>query len=77
VSPSHLSRTFHGHVGMTISRYRNRVRVSRVLIRVEEGETDLAGLAAAVGFADQAHLSRTVRAEAGRTPSRLRRLFSA
>jgi AraC-like DNA-binding protein len=77
VSPSHLSRTFHRHVGMTVSRYRNRARVSRVLVRVEEGETDLAGLASAAGFADQAHLARTVRAEIGHSPGRLRRLFSS
>ncbi|MCW2915072.1 MAG: hypothetical protein JWN52_3140 [Actinomycetia bacterium] len=76
VSPAHLSRTFRGHVGMTVSRYRNRVRVSRVLARIEEGETDLAGLAWSVGFADQAHLSRTVRAELGYSPRHLRRLFS-
>jgi AraC-like DNA-binding protein len=76
VSPAHLSRTFRGHVGMTVSRYRNRVRVSRVLTCIEEGETDLAGLASSVGFADQAHLSRTVRAELGYSPSRLRDLFS-
>ncbi|MCW2941676.1 MAG: hypothetical protein JWN00_4661, partial [Actinomycetia bacterium] len=50
--------------------------VSRVLTRIEEGETDLAGLASAVGFADQAHLSRTVRAEVGYSPRRLRDLFS-
>jgi AraC-like DNA-binding protein len=77
VSPAHLSRTFRGHVGMTVSRYRNRVRISRVLARIEAGETDLAALAAAVGFADQAHLSRTVRAELGCSPGRLRRLFAA
>lgn len=75
VSPSHLSRTFHGHVGMTVSRYRNRIRISRVLARFEEGETDLARLALAVGFADQAHLSRAVRAELGDSPARVRRLF--
>jgi AraC-like DNA-binding protein len=77
VSPAHLSRTFRGHVGVTVSRYRNRVRVSRVLARVEAGETDLAGLASSVGFADQAHLARTVRAELGHPPGRLRELFGA
>ncbi|GAA4627953.1 helix-turn-helix transcriptional regulator [Actinoallomurus vinaceus] len=75
VSPSHLSRTFHSHVGMTVSRYRNRIRISRVLAHFEEGETDLARLALTVGFADQAHLSRAVRAELGDSPARLRRLF--
>ena len=75
VSPSHLSRTFRGHVGMTVSRYRNRTRISRVLARFEEGETDLARLALTVGFADQAHLSRAVRVELGDSPARVRRLF--
>ncbi|MBO3744788.1 helix-turn-helix transcriptional regulator [Streptosporangiaceae bacterium NEAU-GS5] len=76
VSPWHLSRTFHRHVGMTLSRYRNRVRVSRALARIEEGDTALADLAADVGFADQSHLTRTLRAELGHPPSRLRHLFS-
>jgi AraC-like DNA-binding protein len=77
VSPSHLSRTFRGHVGMTVSRYRNRVRISRVLARFEEGDTDLARLALTVGFADQSHLSRAVRAELGDSPARVRRLFGS
>ncbi|MGW4642860.1 helix-turn-helix domain-containing protein [Sphaerisporangium sp. NPDC004334] len=76
VSPSHLSRTFRAHVGMTVSGYRNRVRVSRALARIEEGETDLAGLALALGFADQAHLTRTVRAVLGHPPGHVRGLFS-
>lgn len=61
---------------MTVSRYRNRVRVGRALARIEEGEQDLAGLAAALGFADQAHLTRTMRAELGRPPGHIRRLLS-
>lgn len=76
VSPAHLSRTFRAHCDMTLSRYRNRVRVSRVLARIEEGEDDLAGLAVELGFADQAHLTRAVRREVGHPPGRLRELFS-
>ncbi|MCC5578779.1 helix-turn-helix transcriptional regulator [Microtetraspora sp. AC03309] len=76
VSPGHLSRTFHAHCGMTFSRYRNRVRVSGALARIEQGETDLARLAAELGFADQAHLARTVRRETGRPPGRIRDLFT-
>jgi AraC-like DNA-binding protein len=75
-SPSHLSRTFRHHVGMTISRYRNRVRISRALQRIDEGETDLAGLAFALGFSDQAHLSRTMQRELGHTPGRVRALLA-
>jgi AraC-like DNA-binding protein len=69
-SPSHLSRTFRHHIGVTVSRYRNRVRVSKALDRLENGETDLAALGVSLGFSDQAHLSRVMRAELGRTPRR-------
>lgn len=74
-SASHLSRTFRHHTGMSVSRYRNRVRISRALYRIQEGETDLAGLAASLGFSDQAHLSRTMRAESGETPGAVRALL--
>jgi AraC-like DNA-binding protein len=74
-SPYHVSRTFRQVCGLTISRYRARLRVRRALERLAEGERDLAGLAVAVGFADQAHLTRAVRAETGSTPGRLRALL--
>ncbi|GII80649.1 AraC family transcriptional regulator [Sphaerisporangium rufum] len=76
VSPAHLSRVFRRQVGMTVSRYRNRVRASRALRRLEEGETDLGVLAADLGFADQSHLTRVLRAEIGLPPGRLRALLA-
>ncbi len=76
-SPSHLSHTFRHHVGMPLSRYRNRVRVSRALARLGQGERDLAALAAGLGFSDQAHLTRVMREEAGHTPGRVRALLTA
>lgn len=39
---------------------------------VEEGDVDWAGLAAASGFADQAHMIRQMRRHTGLTPERLR-----
>lgn len=74
-SPHHLSRVFARLTGLTVSQYRNRLRVSLALERVAEGEPDLAGLACDLGFADHAHLTRTVRAATGRTPSSLRAAF--
>jgi AraC-like DNA-binding protein len=74
-SPHHLSRVFTQLTGLTVSQYRNRLRVSLALERVAEGEPDLAGLAGDLGFADHAHLTRTVRAATGRTPSSLRAAF--
>jgi AraC-like DNA-binding protein len=75
-SPFHVSRVFRQAYGLTISRYRARLRVRRALERLGEGEHDLARLAFDVGFADQAHLTRTVRAETQATPGRLRTLLT-
>ncbi len=75
VSPYRLSRAFSREVGVSLTRSRNRVRVGWVLARIEGGERDLAGLAAEYGFADQAHLTRTVRQHVGHTPGAVRRLL--
>jgi AraC-like DNA-binding protein len=72
VSPHHLSRVFGSAVGHTISRHRMRLRVRGALERLAGGDADLPRLAADLGFADQSHLCRVVRAETGRTPSALR-----
>ena len=72
MSPHHLSRIFAESTGSSISRYRNRVRVRVALDRIADGERSLAQLAAELGFADQAHLTRVVRSEVGQAPSRLR-----
>jgi AraC-like DNA-binding protein len=77
VSPYRLSRAFTRELGVSLTRYRNRVRVARALDRLEAGETHLAMLAADLGFADQAHLCRTMRDHLGHTPTALRRLLSA
>lgn len=71
-SPFHLSRVFRAMTGRTISQYRLRLRVHRVLDRLAEGESDLAALASAVGFSDHSHMTRTVVAQLGEAPSALR-----
>jgi AraC-like DNA-binding protein len=75
VSPHHLSRVFSSVTGHTISRHRMRLRTRAALERLACGETDLARLAADLGFADQSHLCRVVRSETGTVPSVLRRLL--
>lgn len=75
VSPYRLSRAFTRELGVSLTRYRNRVRVSRALDRLEAGEPSLSVLAADLGFADQAHLSRTMREHLGYTPTALRKLL--
>jgi AraC-like DNA-binding protein len=76
-SPHHLSRVFHQETGMTLTRYRIRIRVLGALEAIDAGEKDLAGLAARLGFADHAHLTRSVRQECGRTPRELREVLAA
>jgi AraC-like DNA-binding protein len=75
VSPYRLSRAFPAELGVSLTHYRNRVRVGRALDRIEDGAPSLAALAAELGFADQAHLTRTVRRHTGSTPAALRRLL--
>jgi AraC-like DNA-binding protein len=74
-SPYHLSRVFHDQTGRTLTGYRNHLRALHALDAIEAGERDLARLAAELGFADHAHLTRTVRRECGHTPQALRRLL--
>jgi AraC-like DNA-binding protein len=75
ISPHHLSRIFSHCTGESISRYRNRIRVRFALDRLADGEESLAQLAADLGFADQAHLTRVIRSEVNQAPSHLRPLL--
>jgi AraC-like DNA-binding protein len=72
----HLSRTFHEVTGVTINTYRLRLRARAVLAELGVSPAALAELAVRAGFADQAHLSRTLRRELGMTPVQVRRLLS-
>ncbi len=74
-SPHHLSRVFTQLTGSTISHYRNRLRVSLALDRIAQGEGNLTRIACELGFADHAHLTRTVRAFTGCPPTCCRRLL--
>ncbi|WP_223244364.1 helix-turn-helix transcriptional regulator [Streptomyces sp. CBMA156] len=76
VSPYRLSRVFSRETGVSLTRCRNRVRVARAMDRIAEGEPSLADLAARLGFADQAHLTRVIREHVGHTPTVLRRLLA-
>ncbi|GIF60310.1 helix-turn-helix domain-containing protein [Asanoa iriomotensis] len=76
VSPYRLSRAFSREMGVSLTHYRNRVRVGRALDRLSDGDTDGARLAADLGFADQAHLCRTIRAHLDHTPTEVRLLLT-
>jgi AraC-like DNA-binding protein len=57
---------------LTLTDYRNGLRVRQALERIADGEGSLARLAGELGFTDQAHLTRTVRHTLGITPAAFR-----
>jgi len=61
----HVSRVFARVTGMTLSQFRNRVRVATALEHLADGHENLAILSADLGFVDQSHLSRVVRGTTG------------
>ena len=75
VSAYRLSRAFRRVTGLSVTSYRSQLRTRKALARLAQGDRNLARIAADVGFADQAHLTRTLRASSGMTPRMLRSLL--
>jgi methylphosphotriester-DNA--protein-cysteine methyltransferase len=71
MSERHLRRLVLEHTGLDPRTYQRVARFQRFLAGADRGAPSLAHLAADSGYADQAHLSREVRALSGLTPSRL------
>lgn len=71
VSPFHLSRLFKKSLGMTPHHYLIRTRVESARALLAAGSRSLAEVAAAVGFADQSHLTRHFKRVLGTTPGQL------
>jgi AraC-like DNA-binding protein/mannose-6-phosphate isomerase-like protein (cupin superfamily) len=66
--PSDVSRHFHRDVGMTLVRYRTRLRLLQVIRLVDAREYDLMGAASAAGFGSYSQCHRTFHAELGCAP---------
>lgn len=73
IPPASLSRGFRLAYGTSPKRYRLELRAVHALRRLPSWPGSLAALAAELGFADQAHLTRTLVALTGRTPKQLKR----
>lgn len=72
VSERHLRRMFRQAIGVSPKAFAKLTRFRRALSAArEEGGTDWAGIAAASGYYDQAHLIAEFRAIAGATPRAL------
>ena len=74
-SPHHLSRLFREQTGHALAQFRTALRIELALERLMQGENSLARVAADLGFADHAHLTRTMRRTLGATPSTMRSLM--
>jgi AraC-like DNA-binding protein len=72
LAPPSISRGFRQAYGVSPKRYRLEQRTLRALRKLQTWPGTLAGLAADVGFSDQAHLTRAVLAMTGAAPHRLR-----
>ena len=71
LSPYHFSRSFRRAFGMPPHAYLLQARVSRARALLRQGEP-VCEVAARLGFADQAHLTRHFRRLTGVTPGRYR-----
>jgi AraC-like DNA-binding protein len=71
LSPSYLIRTFKQHYGMTPHAYLLNRRIQRSQHWLRQG-LDLAEIALAAGFADQAHFQRTFKRQLAATPGQYR-----
>jgi AraC-like DNA-binding protein len=70
--PASLSRGFRQQFEVTPAQFRLIARTRRAIDRVIETGTALAAVAAAEGFADQAHMTRSIMRQTGRSPRALR-----
>lgn len=71
-----LMRRFERDVGLTPKQYARLHRFQRALKVLARGGADLARVAVAVGFSDQAHMNHDFKKLGGVTPSRYRPLAS-
>lgn len=72
IAPASLSRGFARAYGVSPKRFRLEARARRAIRLLPHWQGGVAALAAELGFADQAHLTRAVTTLAGAPPARFR-----
>jgi AraC family transcriptional regulator len=77
VHPVYLAREFRQHYRCTIGEYVRRLRVEAACRELVNSDTPLAEVAAAAGFYDQSHFSKTFKRMTGLTPTQYRAGFRA
>jgi len=76
ISLSRLARVFKAQLGMSMVAYRNRLRMERFSMLVDQGHTNLLGAALAAGFGSYAQFHRVFRALGRGTPREFLRVRS-
>jgi AraC family transcriptional regulator len=71
----HLARAFREHYGVPVMHYTQKLRVHAALRLIARDDFPLSRVALEAGFADQSHLTRTVRDVTGSTPGALRSML--
>ncbi len=69
LSPKYFSRVFKEHTGMTLTEYVQGLRVKRACEMLEEGATNLSGIARSVGYADYKSFLKIFKRITGDAPS--------
>lgn len=69
----HLARAFRDHFGVPITAYARRIQLDTAHQLLLSTPMPLSQVAAVAGFADQSHLTRTMRSALGLTPGGIRR----
>ena len=73
LSRFHFGRIFKRQVGLSPARFVEHARIEQAKRLIADGRMPLAGVAQAVGFADQSHFTRRFRAQEGCTPAQFAR----
>lgn len=73
VHPVEVARGFRTHLKCSVGEYARRLRVQAACRDLAATDVPLAEVALRAGFADQSHLTRSVRRATGYTPAQLRR----
>lgn len=76
LSVSRLARVFKEQMGMSLVEYRNRLRLERFDLLLDQGGDNLLGAALAAGFGSYSQFHRVFRAMRGVTPKRYIRTLS-
>ena len=77
ISPQHLSFTFKRLIGITIQQYGLALRLDYARNLLWGTGMPIADIAAASGFADQSHLTRSLRSSFNSTPRKFRQMGPA